>query len=102
MTTPTVSRAAVSPVGGAGLHSLTDRQRAVLEFERLTWPRSKPGLRDQAIWDRFGWRPPRYAQVLTSVLQHPAALAYDAQLVGRLQRLAAQRRAQAGRPERAS
>ena len=70
---------------------LTPTDRAVLDFERLTW--SYPGARESAIWERFGWSATRHAQVLSRLLDDPAALAYDPQLVRRLQRLRDRRRA---------
>lgn len=80
------------------MNSLSDQDRAVLEFERLRWPKSHAGARDGEILRRFGWTPSRYALVLNRVLEEPAALAYDAQLVNRLRRLKEQRKAMRLRP----
>ena len=71
--------------------SLTDRDRAVLEFERLTW--RYEGAKMSEALERFGLSSPRYYQVLNAILDKPAALAYDGPLVARLLRLREQRRA---------
>lgn len=74
---------------------LTDNDKAVLEFERLEW--TYPAAKEAAIVERFGCLAVRHYQRVNALLDHPGALAYDAQLVRRLQRLrdarAAQRRA---------
>ena len=64
---------------------LTDDQRAMLDFERRWWRRQ--GAKEQAIRDLFGISPTRYYQALNLLLDAPAAHAYDAVLVQRLQRL---------------
>jgi hypothetical protein len=66
---------------------LTDDQRAMLDFERQWWRRR--GAKEQAIRDMFGISPTRYYQDLNLLLDAPAAHAYDAVLVQRLQRLRA-------------
>lgn len=71
--------------------TLSATDAAVLDFERLTWRYS--GARESAIWERFGWSATRHAQVVSRLLDDPAALAYDPQLVLRLQRLRDRRRA---------
>jgi hypothetical protein len=67
------------------LTGLTQRQLAMLEFERHWW--RAPGAKEQAIRDRFGISPTRYYQALNSLLDLPQALSYDPTLVHRLQRL---------------
>jgi hypothetical protein len=62
-----------------------NRERAVLEFERLGL--KKDGRRDQAIHDRFGLSPTRYAQLLNRIIDEPAAIAWDPVLVNRLRRI---------------
>jgi len=64
---------------------LSDRQRAILDFERQWW--RQPGAKEQAIRDTFEMSPTRYYQTLNAVLDLPQALQYDAPLVNRLQRL---------------
>lgn len=70
---------------------LNDLEQAVLDFERLRW--KFPGARESAIRQRFGWSPTRHGQVLNRLVDDPAALAYDPQLVNRLRRLRDARRA---------
>lgn len=71
--------------------ALNDRDRAVLEFERIPW--THPGAKDAAIRDRFEVSPVRYYQMVAALLERTEAVAYDATTVGRLQRLADRRRA---------
>jgi Protein of unknown function (DUF3263) len=64
---------------------LTEREEQVLAFERRWWKHA--GSKEQAIRDTFGLSATRYYQVLNGLLDHPAALAHDPVLVGRLRRL---------------
>jgi hypothetical protein len=64
---------------------LDDHQRAVLEFERRWWRQA--GAKEQAIRDTFEMSPTRYYQMLNALLDLPQVVAYDPQLVYRLQRL---------------
>lgn len=64
--------------------TLTAGDMELLEFERATW--KYPGARDAAILERFGLSRTAYLQRLLALAQHPAAAAYDAQLVARLRR----------------
>jgi Protein of unknown function (DUF3263) len=68
---------------------LTDRERQVLAFERQWWKHA--GAKEQAIRDLFDLSATRYYQLLNTLLDKPAALAYDAVVVGRLRRLRATR-----------
>jgi hypothetical protein len=63
---------------------LTDLQVQVLMFERQWW--RYEGSKDKAIRDLFGIDPTRYYQLLSSLLELPAALAFDPRLVSRLRR----------------
>jgi hypothetical protein len=65
--------------------SLTERQRAILDFERQWWKR--PGAKEQAIRDNFAVSPTRYYQTLNALLDLPEARTYDGTLVNRLLRL---------------
>ena len=71
------------------LATLTDRQRAILDFEKQWWKHA--GAKEQAIRDRFELSPTRYYQLLNALLDDPAAMAYDAVTVGRLRRVRAAR-----------
>ena len=68
---------------------LTDRDRAMLAFERRWWRYS--GAKEQAIRDEFDIPATRYYQILNALLDAPAALAADPLTVGRLRRLRAAR-----------
>lgn len=68
---------------------LSERDRAMLAFERHWWRRS--GSKEQAIADRFGMSVTRYYQVLNALLDTPDAIAADPVTVGRLRRLRAAR-----------
>jgi hypothetical protein len=64
---------------------LPERQREILDFERQWWRRA--GAKEQAIRDQFDLSPTRYYQQLNTLLDQPAALAYDPATVRRLRRL---------------
>ncbi|WP_256105170.1 DUF3263 domain-containing protein [Streptomyces sp. ODS05-4] len=68
---------------------LTDRDRAVIALERLSWP--GPGAKERAIRERLDLSPTRYYQLLNALLDDPAALAHDPVTVNRLRRLRASR-----------
>lgn len=69
---------------------LTDRQKAILDFERRWWKYA--GAKDAAIRETFDVSPTRYYQELGAVLEDPAALEVDAATVRRLVRLREARR----------
>ena len=71
-------------------HSLTDLDRAVLEFERTWW--LGPGIKDDLIGSRLGLDPAGYAELLGSLVDHPDALAADPLVVKRLRRMRDRRR----------
>lgn len=66
--------------------------RSVLAFERRWWEHA--GAKEEAIRREFGVGPTAYYQLLTRLLDDPAAMAYDPMLVKRLQRQRASRRRQ--------
>lgn len=70
--------------------ALTDRERAILDFERTWW--TEPGSKEAAIRQRFALSPARYYQVLGALLASPDAVAYDPLVVRRLRRMRAGRR----------
>jgi hypothetical protein len=72
--------------------SLTERDRAVLAFERQWWKYA--GAKEEAIRRQFGVSPTGYYQLLSRLIDDPAALAVDPMLVKRLQRQRAARRRQ--------
>lgn len=76
-----------APAGGPG--ELTERERRILDFERRWWKHA--GAKEQAIRDTFGLSATRYYQLLNTLLDHPAALAAEPVLIGRLRRLRSSR-----------
>ena len=75
--------------GSPAAADLSDRDRAILAFERQWWKYA--GAKEQAIRDLFDMSATRYYQVLNTLIDHPAALAHDPMLVKRLRRLRASR-----------
>lgn len=77
-------------------HPLSERERAVLAFEKQHW--KYPGLKEQAIRDRFEMSATRYYQLLNSLLDRPEAQEFEPALVKRLRRIrSANQRARSGR-----
>lgn len=76
----------------AGSDALSERDRDILEFERQWWKYA--GAKETAVRERFDMSSTRYYQVLTALIDRPAALAHDPMLVHRLRRLRAARAAQ--------
>ena len=74
---------------------LGERERSVLAFERHWWRHA--GAKEEAIRRQFGVGPTAYYQLLSRLIDDPAALAYDPMLVKRLQRQRASRRRARGR-----
>lgn len=70
--------------------ALTDRDRAILDFERSWW--TEAGPKEQAIRDRFELSATRYYQILNELLEMPEAHEYDPLVVRRLRRLRDRRR----------
>lgn len=69
---------------------LTDEQRAILDFEHQWWKYA--GAKESAVREKFDMSSTRYYQVLSALLDEPAALAYAPMTVKRLQRLRDRRR----------
>jgi hypothetical protein len=70
--------------------ALSERDRAILDFERSWWRESGP--KEQGIRDRLDLSAARYYQLLNELLDDPAALEYDPLGVRRLRRLRDRRR----------
>jgi hypothetical protein len=70
----------------------SERTGAVLAFERQWWKYA--GAKEEAIRRQFGISPTAYYQLLSRLIDEPAALAADPMLVKRLQRQRAARRRQ--------
>jgi hypothetical protein len=71
-----------TPVGPEGL---TEREAALLAFERQWWKYA--GAKETAIRDLFDLSAARYYQVLNALIDKPEALVADPMLVKRLRRL---------------
>lgn len=69
---------------------LTDRDRAILDFERSWWTR--PGPKVEAIRSALGLSATRYYQLLGALTGSPEAEAYDPLVVRRLRRVRDNRR----------
>ena len=69
---------------------LTDRDRAILDFERSWW--SEPGPKEVAIRQRFDLSTTRYYEILNELLDAPEALEYEPLVVRRLRRVRERRR----------
>ncbi len=70
--------------------ALTERDRAILEFERAWWTRPEP--KRLAIRERLGLSPSRYYELLGTLAASEEALAHDPLLVRRLRRSRERRR----------
>jgi Protein of unknown function (DUF3263) len=64
--------------------SLSERDRAILEFERRWWQHA--GAKEAAIRSEFSLSAARYYQLLNALIDLPGALRHDPMLVKRLQR----------------
>jgi hypothetical protein len=80
--------------GCVGLHrggvDLTERERALLAFERHWWRYG--ATRADAARARFGLGGPEHGRIVGALIDRPEALAVDAVLVRRLQRMRTARR----------
>ncbi len=68
---------------------LTEREVAILAFERQWWKYA--GAKETAVRDLFDMSATRYYQVLNALLDKPEALVADPMLVKRLRRLRSSR-----------
>jgi hypothetical protein len=89
-----VSREGVLVSGGQAGQAvgvpLTDREQAILDFERTWWTRD--GLKDALVRELFQAELGDYYQTLNELLDRPEALDYDPLGVRRLRRLRDRRR----------
>jgi Protein of unknown function (DUF3263) len=87
---------ALAGIADEGTDELSDRDQAILAFERQWWRYA--GAKEQAIRDLFDMSGTRYYQVLNALIDRPEALRHDPMLVKRLRRMrAARQRARAAR-----
>jgi Protein of unknown function (DUF3263) len=90
--TPDTANPARTGSGAAsarGSDGLSERDLAVLAFERQWWKYA--GAKEQAVRELFDMSATRYYQVLNGLIDRPDALAADPMLVKRLRRLRASR-----------
>ncbi len=85
MDRPADGSAAVALAERVVTEELSERDRAVLAFERQWWKYA--GAKEQAIRDLFDMSATRYYQVLNALIDRPEALVHDPMLVKRLRRL---------------
>ena len=99
MHTRTSNHVETAPIVGQNQvseHHLSERDEAVLAFERQWW--RHVGAKEAAIRATFGVSAARYYQLLGALVDSPLALAFDPMLVNRLQRMrSARSEARAGR-----
>ena len=69
---------------------LTERDRAILDFESSWWAESGP--KEQLIRDRFELSATRYYQILNELLETDQAYEYNPLVIRRLRRLRDRRR----------
>jgi len=79
----------LTDLAAAGAASLTERDLAVLAFERQWWKYA--GAKETAIKELFDMSATRYYQVLNALIDRPEALVADPMLVKRLRRLRSSR-----------
>ena len=75
--------------------ALSDRDRAILDFERTWW--TQPGSKESRIREELALSSTRYYELLAGLVESPDAMSYDPLVVRRVRRLrAARRRARLG------
>ena len=82
---PSAAAPAVAPTPDPAPAKLSERDEAVLSFERQWW--RHVGAKEEAIRATFGLSAARYYQLLGALVDSPLALAFDPMLVKRLQRM---------------
>src|SRR3954452_15776660 len=80
-----VANAADDRASSPDAEGLSDRDAAILAFERQWWRHA--GAKEQAIRKEFGLSAARYYQLLGALIDRPEALRHDPMLVKRLLRL---------------
>ena len=89
MSAPSTPAALSGVPAASGPSGLTERELAVLAFERQWWKYA--GAKETAIKDLFDMSATRYYQVLNALIDRPEALVADPMLVKRLRRLRSSR-----------
>ena len=70
--------------------ALTERDRAIIEFERTWW--SEESSKEKIIRERFELSTTRYYELLGELIDSDAAYAFDPLVIRRLRRLRDRRR----------
>ncbi len=70
--------------------ALTDRDRAIIEFERTWW--SEDGSKESIIRERFELSTTRYYELLGELIDSDEAYEFDPLVIRRLRRLRDRRR----------
>ncbi len=70
--------------------ALTDRDRAIIEFERTWW--SEEGSKESTIRERFELSTTRYYEILGELIDSDDAYEFDPLVIRRLRRLRDRRR----------
>jgi hypothetical protein len=89
---PTAHAVATDDTAARAAEHLSDRDRAMLDFERQWWRYA--GSKEQAVRELFDMSATRYYQVLNALIDRPEAVEYDPMLVKRLRRLRSARQRQ--------
>lgn len=89
---PTAHAVATGDAASAAAGRLTERERAILDFERQWWRYA--GSKEQAVRDLFDMSGTRYYQLLNALIDRAEAVEYDPMLVKRLRRMRASRQRQ--------
>jgi hypothetical protein len=93
---PTPHRVATGEDASRAARALTEKERAMLDFERQWWRYA--GSKEQAVRDLFDMSATRYYQVLNALIDRAEAVEYDPMLVKRLRRMrSARQRARTAR-----
>lgn len=74
-----------APARKADAVQLTERDKAILDFERSWW--TEPGSKDSVIADRFELATSRYYEILNELIESVEAEIYDPLVVRRLRRM---------------
>jgi hypothetical protein len=71
---------------------LSDRDRAIIDFERSWWTEAAASPKEHAIRERLGLSSGRYYEILNLLLDLPAAMDYDPLVIRRRRRSRDERR----------
>lgn len=70
--------------------ALTERERAIIEFERTWW--AEEGSKETIIRERFDLSTTRYYEIVSDLTESEEAYEFDPLVIRRLQRLRTRRR----------